>query len=145
MTDSIIGRWKIQALRLFNDRYEQIWVEAPAILADKDHIDSDKKMLQMDILFTEDGFIKMLMPVPEDIPPEEITAAVQSGELTLYDEKTMLLHAFPYRYDNGKLLYDTGFGGSGGRRRSSRVRPGTSRATWRNTPSWRRAPIPARF
>ncbi len=113
MTDSIIGRWKIQALRLFNDRYEQIWVEAPAILADKDHIDSDKKMLQMDILFTEDGFIKMLMPVPEDIPPEEITAAVQSGELTLYDEKTMLLHAFPYRYDNGKLLYDTGFGGSG--------------------------------
>ena len=74
MTDSIIGRWKIQALRLFNDRYEQIWVEAPVILADKDHIDSDKKMLQMDILFTEDGFIKMLMPVPEDIPPEEISA-----------------------------------------------------------------------
>ena len=52
--------------------------------------------------------------VPEAAPARNLPAAPGSaGELTLYDEKTMLLHAFPYRYDNGKLLYDTVFGGSG--------------------------------
>ena len=104
----IIGRWSIQEVLRFNDNFERIWVDRETILSDDTLNDSEKQVLHMEMIFTEDGKIKTVMPLPESIPQEEIDEAIASGEISLYDEKTMLLEEHPWKRENGKIMYDTG-------------------------------------
>lgn len=110
MTD-VIGRWRIQEVLRFNDAFERIWVSREEVLADDTLDDSEKQTLTMEMIFTGDGVLKMVMPLPEGIPQEELDAALQSGELSLYDDKTMILEEHPWKCEDGKLLYDTGMKG----------------------------------
>ena len=104
----IIGKWSIQEVLRFNDNFERIWVDRETILSDDTLNDSEKQVLHMEMIFTEDGKIKTVMPLPESIPQEEIDEAIASGEISLYDEKTMLLEEHPWKRENGKIMYDTG-------------------------------------
>lgn len=104
----IIGKWSIQEVLRFNDNFERIWVDRETILSDDTLNDSEKQVLHMEMIFTEDGKIKTVVPLPESIPQEEIDEAIASGEISLYDEKTMLLEEHPWKRENGKIMYDTG-------------------------------------
>lgn len=104
----IIGKWSIQEVLRFNDNFERIWVDRETILSDDTLNDSEKQVLHMEMIFTEDGKIKTVMLLPESIPQEEIDEAIASGEISLYDEKTMLLEEHPWKRENGKIMYDTG-------------------------------------
>ena len=107
MTD-IIGRWKIKEALRFNDQFERIWISRESILNDAELHEDEKQFIKMEIIFTADGLLKVVMPLPADVPPEEVKAAVQAGELRLYDDSTMLLEEHPWQIQDGRLLYDTG-------------------------------------
>ncbi len=103
----ITGIWKIKEALRFNDNYEREWVSVESILADENTDPSDKRMLGSKVLFDVDGFIKMMMPVPEDIPQEEIDEALASGELELYGDNMMVYEKYPYKTEDGKLMFRT--------------------------------------
>ncbi len=106
-----IGTWKIKEVLKFNENFERVWTDVDDILADETLEDSAKQMMVMQVIFSEDGLIRMVMPLPEGIPQEELDEALASGELKLWDEKTMLLEEHPWKMENGKLMYDTGMKG----------------------------------
>lgn len=106
-----IGTWKIKEVLKFNENFERVWTDVDDILADETLEDSAKQMMVMQVIFSEDGLIRMVMPLPEGIPQEELDEALASGELKLWDEKTMLLEEHSWKMENGKLMYDTGMKG----------------------------------
>ena len=99
---------------MFNDNFEKIWKSAEEILADKDMEDSSKVILGSSFIFCDDGYIRVIMPMPEDISPEEMEEAIAQGELELYNGQEVF-DKHPYKieenvspwveipYEDGKL------------------------------------------
>ncbi len=103
----ILGKWKICAEMMFNDNFEKIWKSAEEILADKDMEDSSKVILGSSFIFCDDGYIRVIMPMPEDISPEEMEEAIAQGELELYNGQAVF-DKHPYKIVGEKIMYDSG-------------------------------------
>lgn len=106
------GVWKIKEVLRFNDNYEREWVSAESVLADENVDASDKKMLLTKAVFDDDGFIKLMMPLPEDFPEEEMKEALESGELELFGDGMMIFEEYPYKTVDGRFMFDTGMKGT---------------------------------
>ena len=107
----ITGMWKIKEALRFNDNYEREWVSVDSILADENTDSSDRMMLSSKVLFDNDGFIRMMMPIPEDMPQEEMDEAIAEGELELYGDDMMVFEKYPYKTENGRIMFNTGVRG----------------------------------
>ena len=103
----IVGKWKIKASLRFNDDYEQEWISAEDILSDENVTDGDKRLFAGTVIFCEDGYIRMVMPMPEGISQKDIDDAIAEGELELY-EGGVLFEKMPYKIEDGKIFYDSG-------------------------------------
>ena len=80
----IIGKWNITATMAFNSRTSSLeWRTAAEIMADENAEDHLKESLAYSYIFTEDGKVMVVMPIPEDTTKEEIDAAVAAGEIQL--------------------------------------------------------------
>ncbi len=102
------GKWIIKEVLKFNDNYEREWVSAEAMLADEEVDPSDKKLLSSSAVFDDDGFIKLMMPLPEEIPQEELKELLDSGEIEMYGDDMIVYEKHPYKLVDGKLMFDTG-------------------------------------
>ncbi len=102
------GKWIIKEVLKFNDNYEREWVSAEAMLADEAVDPSDKKLLSSSAVFDDDGFIKLMMPLPEEIPQEELKELLDSGEIEMYGDDMIVYEKHPYKLVDGKLMFDTG-------------------------------------
>ena len=102
---NIIGTWKVAEVQ---DVLNKTWRTAGDIAADAAAPDYLKEGLAYRYSFTEDGQMRVLFPIPEGIPQEQIDAALASGELTLFDEKTMVLETKAWKEEDGKLLFNSG-------------------------------------
>ena len=81
---NVAGKWRVCSVEGYNDDYEKLWIDADEILRDKDINDSYKLMLESVFVFSDDGYIKRLIPVPEEFDKEVIDKAVEDGEIEAF-------------------------------------------------------------
>ncbi len=100
----VTGCWKVCRTKVFTDEFKMVWKDAGELLSDEDTEESRKLSLRAKIIFGADGFFRVVMPVPEDISPEYLDEAIESGEIKLYDGG-ILFSELPYRVDGDKVFY----------------------------------------
>ena len=103
----ILGKWKVTEAQVMNKDFKMVWRTAADIMADDSLDDYVKQLISYSYCFTDDGKALTLFPIPENLPQEELDAALASGELKLYDEKTMILEEKAWKEEDDKLFYDT--------------------------------------
>ena len=108
---NVVGTWKIKASMQWDEKtMGLVEKNVEDILADPNLEDSDKKMLYAQFLFTEDGWVKTLMDIPEDMPKEELDELLASGEFELLDNK-LVLEKKEWKEENGKIKFNSGVKG----------------------------------
>ena len=102
------GTWKIKTAQTF-DKATFKMVEKPVedILADESIDNDEKKMLACKFIFKDDGYIYTAMPIPEDMPKEEIDEYISSGEGWLVDEM-LGIERKEWKEQDGKVSFNTG-------------------------------------
>jgi hypothetical protein len=102
------GLWKIKAAAQFDATTLKL-VEKPVedILADESIGNDEKKMLHAKFLFTEDGWVKTLFPIPDDMPKEEIDEMLASGEFELF-ENSLVIEKKAWKEEDGAVKFDSG-------------------------------------
>lgn len=105
------GLYKIKEILKFDENFNKVWVDSETVMADEESDGSDKRMLASLFDFRDDGYVQMLMPLPDDVSKEEADAAVASGEIVLDENNMLVLEKHPWKYEDGKILYDTGIKG----------------------------------
>ena len=94
------GLWTPKEVLSFGEE-GAYWRPIQECLAD-DTLDDEMKMfMSCKLLFDTDGMIKMLSPIPDRAPQEEIRRAAEAGQVQLYDNRTMIVEQRPYKEENG--------------------------------------------
>lgn len=101
---NVAGKWKICSVEGYNDEYEKQWIDAEDILKDESTNNSYKLMMKSVFVFSEDGYINRLIPVPEEFSKEIIDKAIQDGEIELY-EGSILADKHQYKVDGERILF----------------------------------------
>jgi len=86
------------------------WVKTEELLSRGDADKDTLLMGNMQIVFTEDGLITMLTPIPKGASQEEVDAAVKSGNITLKDGM-LFMGENHWKVEDGKNMADTGLEG----------------------------------
>jgi len=119
---SYLGKWKFHSIGEFGEdgiRYlsAEEYLAAPMPYIDENdpdevemELNERRKMIETEIRICEDGVWYMLMPLPEGVSEEEINAAVEAGEISLYDGM-MCDRPMKWEERDGQLWYDTGIEG----------------------------------
>ncbi len=108
----IIGKWNVTAIMAFNSRTSSLeWRTAAEIMADENAEDYLKESLAYSYIFSEDGKVSVVMPIPADTSKEEIDAAVAEGAIQLCGEDTILMEEKAWKEENGRFFLDTGVKG----------------------------------
>ena len=107
---NLLGIWKIAEMMDFNCEngcFE--WTKTEDLLS-RDDVDKDMLLIgKMQMVFTEDGVLTMLAPIPEETSQEEMDAAVNSGEVTLKDGM-IFMGENHWKVENGKYMADSNSG-----------------------------------
>ena len=104
------GLWKVDKVIGFDENYDQIWKDAQAIINDPEADADEKQMAQAQVEFGDDGVVRMMLPIPEGIPKEELDAAVAEGEIELRGNQ-MKAEQHPWKEEDGKFFFDSGIQG----------------------------------
>ena len=107
---NLLGKWKLVEVMDFNEEkgcFE--WTKTEDLLL-RDDVDKDMLLIgKMRMVFTEDGVLTMLTPIPEGTSQEEMDAAVKSGEVTLKDGM-IFMGENHWKVENGKYMADSNDG-----------------------------------
>lgn len=98
------GKWKVSSVEVYNDEYAKEWVDADAVISDENINDSFKLMLRSVFVFSEDGYIKRLVPVPEEFDKDIIEKAIEDGEIELC-EGSILADKHRYKVDGDRIFF----------------------------------------
>lgn len=105
---NIVGLWKIRTAAQFDAAtMKLVDKNVEDILADESIDSSDKKMLYAKFLFTEDGWVKTLFPIPDDMPKEELDEMLASGEFELF-ENSLVIEKKAWKEEGGVVKFDSG-------------------------------------
>lgn len=119
---SFLGKWKFHSIGEFGEdgiKYlsAEEYLAAPMPYIDENdpdevemELNERRKMIGTEIRICEDGVWYMLMPLPEGVSEEEVKAAVEAGEISLYDGM-MCERPMKWEERDGQLWYDTGIEG----------------------------------
>ena len=66
-----------------------------------------RQFLTVRLIFEADGTLKQLFDLPDGVSREELERAVESGEIKLYDSRT-IVEETAWKEENGKFYYDSG-------------------------------------
>lgn len=105
----IKGLWTLVSAKGLNaETFEQEWFTNEQLNALPD--DNFLKMMANTMVTIEDDSLKICNPVkiPEDTPQEEIDEFLKSGEGELVDGKLMMSKKLAIKFEDGKLLVDSG-------------------------------------
>ena len=101
------GLWKVDKIIGYDDDFNQIWKDAQAIIDSPDADDDEKQMANAQVEFGDDGFVRMMMPLPEGISQAEIDEAVAAGEIEVKGDM-MVAEKHAWKEEDGKVLFDSG-------------------------------------
>ena len=108
---NLIGKWKIAASLTYTDEGKQVWKTVEEIAADPETDPFDLDMYQSTFVFSDDGFVRTIVALPEDTPQEEIDAAVEAGEIELYEPGFIAMEKTAWKEEGGKYFFDSGVEG----------------------------------
>ncbi len=104
----IIGVWNIVEVMTFDDNLNSVWKKKDDVLADESASDDLAEAFNAKIAFCEDGFVRTLFKIPEDMSQEEVDEMVSSGEAELYGDGYMSMEKRPWKAEDGKIMVDSG-------------------------------------
>ena len=108
---NVIGTWIIKEVLKFTEDFQRVWTDVETVLANPETDESDKRMLRSKVVFGEDGFIHMVMPIPEGISQQEVDEAVASGELKRFGDNLIEYEQYEWKEENGQTMFNTGIKG----------------------------------
>lgn len=108
---NVIGTWIIKEVLKFTEDFQRVWTDVETVLANPETDESDKRMLRSKVVFGEDGFIHMVMPIPEGISQQEVDEAVASGELKRFGNNLIEYEQYEWKEENGQTMFNTGIKG----------------------------------
>lgn len=107
MIMDVKGLWKVDKILGFDDDFNQVWKDAQAMIDDPSVDEDEKQAAKALVEFGDDGFVRMMMPLPEGVTQAEIDEAVAAGEIEVSGDM-MVAEKHPYKEEDGKVLYDSG-------------------------------------
>lgn len=108
---NVTGKWKIAASLTVDDDGKQVWKTVEEIKSDPEADPFDLQMYDSIFIFSEDGFVRTIVALPDDTPQEEIDAAVEAGEIELYEPGFIAMEKTPWKEEDGKVFFDSGVEG----------------------------------
>ena len=105
---NVLGTWKIKtAQTLDRETFNMVEKSVEDILADESIDNDEKKMLACKFIFKDDGYVYTAMPIPEDMPQEEIDEYINSGEGWIIDG-LLGFERKEWKEEDGKVKFNTG-------------------------------------
>ncbi len=104
----VAGVWIVKEAMVFDEDLNRTWKTKEAAMADGSADEDALKTFDTKFVFSDDGFVKMVVPIPEGVTQEQIDQAVTSGQIDLYGDRFMALEKHPWKIEDGKLMIDTG-------------------------------------
>ena len=104
------GLWRVQEMLSFNED-GPFWRPAQEFLHDETLDDDLRSMASWKFLFGADGMLKVLAPLPAQVPQEAIDQAAAAGEIRLFDSRTIIAEEHPWKEETGKYYCDSGIEG----------------------------------
>ena len=104
------GIWKVKEMLAFGDE-GAFWRPVQDCMEDEGLNDETRAMLFWEFSFDADGILRVLAPIPETVPQEEIDRAAAAGEVELCGSRTMVVERHLWKEENGKYYYDSGIQG----------------------------------
>ena len=102
-----LGVWKIRNAQQFDAAtMKLVDKNVDDILADTSIPEDEKQMLRAKFIFKDDGYVYTALPVPEEMPQEEIDEYLASGEAWLVDG-LLGIERKEWKEEDGKLLVET--------------------------------------
>lgn len=103
---NLIGTWVIKEYFTETETGHE-WRLVSDLQNDNTLTDAVREFLTTRLVFEEDGTLKNLYAVPDGVSQEELERAVESGEIKLYDSRT-IVEETAWKEENGKFYYDSG-------------------------------------
>lgn len=111
---NLSGKWYIAYIMTRDEDFEPVWVEKEEYVKTQSEDGEDRDpFYDSYIVFSEDGVVRNLGPIPKDVTKEEVDAAVQSGEVVLIDGEMLIDDTQHWKMDGEKLLMDLGMDENG--------------------------------
>ena len=108
---NVLGTWKIKtAQTLDRETFNMVEKSVEDILADESIDNDEKKMLACKFIFKDDGYVYTAMPIPEDMPQEEIDEYINSGEGWIIDG-LLGFERKEWKEEDSKVKFNTGIKG----------------------------------
>jgi len=117
---SFLGKWKFASMMSFSDEGERVWLTPEQLMAqpieeeDEEVASHEKKerqqMIDTVLEVAEDGKMYALMPIPADVPQEEIDEAVKKYGIKLRNGY-MEMEAHEWEDRDGVFYYNSGIRG----------------------------------
>ena len=108
----VIGLWKIKTAKQFDAAaMELVEKNVEDILADTELSENDKRMLHSLFLFTEDGWVKTMIAIPENMDRSELDEMLSTGEVELYGDDMLVIEKKRWKQEDGKVKFDSGVKG----------------------------------
>ena len=103
-----LGVWKIRNAQQFDAAtMKLVDKNVDDILADTRIPEDDKQMLRAKFIFKDDGYVYTALPVPEEMPQEEIDEYLASGEAWLVDG-LLGVERKEWKEEDGKVKFNSG-------------------------------------
>lgn len=85
----------------------RVWRPVSDVRNDPAATKTVRQFLTVRLIFEADGTLKQLFDLPDGVSREELERAVESGEIKLYDSRT-IIEETAWKEENGKFYYDSG-------------------------------------
>ena len=101
---NIIGKWKISDVMIGVENHKIVW--KPVEEVKKNNPGPESIFYDSIFEFSDDGKSRTLMPIPENVPKEEVDKMAAEGKVTLYDGM-VLAEEVQWEMEDDRIFYDT--------------------------------------
>jgi hypothetical protein len=105
---NIVGKWTVYEVMSRDDDLNIVWKKKDEMLKQIEPGDEMAMFLNASLIFTEDGKMLTVAPIPANVPKEEVDAAVAAGKVKLYGDSMMVFEGKDWKEEDGKFFYDSG-------------------------------------
>ncbi|MBR0156125.1 MAG: hypothetical protein IJM20_01215 [Clostridia bacterium] len=105
---NIVGKWTVYEVMSRDDDLNIVWKKKDEMLKQIEPGDEMAMFLNASLIFTEDGKMLTVAPIPANVPKEEVDAAVAAGKVKLYGDNMMVFEGKDWKEEDGKFFYDSG-------------------------------------